>query len=164
MMRKGKIFSGLLVLAFGGSTLFPTLQAKCLSLISDKPYKHTSEMMIIDQSAENTNRQKKAEKESPFACNMLALDAEGRRRHIAVMGQMRAAIKETQELSDGYAFSFPSEQSTILLVAEFISRERLCCPFFTFELVAEREEGPLWLRLRGREGVKAFIRAELGIK
>jgi hypothetical protein len=77
---------------------------------------------------------------------------------------MRAAIKETQELSDGYALRFPSDQSTILLVAEFISRERLCCPFFTFELVAEKEDGPLWLRLRGREGVKEFIKAELGLK
>ncbi|HKQ76884.1 MAG TPA: hypothetical protein VJ810_24525 [Blastocatellia bacterium] len=120
-------------------------------------------MMINDQSVENTTGRKKAEKESPFACNMLALDAEGRRRHTVVMGQLRAAIKETQELSDGYALRFQSEQSTILLVAEFISRERLCCPFFTFELVAEREDGPLWLRLRGREGVKKFIKAELGL-
>src|SRR6185436_16363361 len=43
-------------------------------------------------------------------------------------------------------------------------RERLCCPFFTFEIVAEREGGPLWLNLRGRKGVKAFINAELGVK
>ena len=163
-MQKGKIFFGLLVLALGGSALWPALQAKCLSGLSDSPYKNAIVMMTNDQSVEKTTGQKKAEKESPFACNMLALDAEGRRRHIAVMGQMRAAIKETQELSDGYALRFPSDQSTILLVAEFISRERLCCPFFTFELVVEKEDGPLWLRLRGREGVKKFIKAELGIK
>jgi hypothetical protein len=30
-------------------------------------------------------------------------------------------------------------------------------------LIAEQEGGPLWLRLRGREGVKAFIEAELGL-
>lgn len=33
-----------------------------------------------------------------------------------------------------------------------------------FELIAEQEDGPLWLRLRGREGVKEFIEAEIGIK
>jgi len=150
-MQMGRIFFSSIILALGGSTLWPAPQTKRFDVLED-------------QSAGNTTEQKKAEKESPFACNMLALDAEGRRRHMTVMGQLRAAIKETKELSDGYAIRFPSEQSTILLVAEFISRERLCCPFFTFELVAEREDGPLWLRLRGREGVKEFIKAELGIK
>lgn len=67
-------------------------------------------------------------------------------------------------MPDGYAFRFPSKQSTILLASEFIARERLCCPFFTFELVIEPEDGPLWLRLRGAEGVKEFIKAEFGIK
>src|SRR6266542_3569306 len=72
--------------------------------------------------------------------------------------------KSKKESPDGYGFRFPAEQSTILLTSEFIARERLCCPFFTIELVAEQEDGPLWLRLRGREGVKAFIKAELSIR
>lgn len=88
------------------------------------------------QSAKGATEQKKSVKESPFACNMLALDAEGRRRHKAVTKQMQASTKEVLALPDGYAFRFPAEQSTILLVSEFIARERLCCPFFTFELVA----------------------------
>src|SRR4030095_10326340 len=116
LMQIGKNFFGLLVLALGGSVLWPTLQAKCVSVLSDGPYKNASVTMTDDRSVENTTGQKKVEKESPFACNMLALDAEGRRRHVAVTGQMRAAIKETKELSDGYAIRFPSEQSTILLV------------------------------------------------
>src|SRR5882672_7181245 len=78
--------------------------------------------------------------------------------------QKRAHTKEVQALPDGYAFRFPAEQATVLLISEFMARERLCCPFFTFELVTEQEDGPLWLRLRVREGVKDFIRAEFGIK
>jgi hypothetical protein len=93
----------------------------------------------------------------------LALDAEGRKRHKAVSEQMRAAVKEVQPLPDGYALRFDAEHATILLASEFIARERLCCPFFRFELIAEQEGGPLWLRLRGREGVKEFIEAELGL-
>jgi hypothetical protein len=116
------------------------------------------------QSAKKAAEQNQSVKESPFVCNMLALDAEGRRRHSAVTKKMKAAVKEMKELPDGYAFRFPAEQSTILLTAEFIARERLCCPFFTFELAAEQEDGPLWLRLRGRDGVKDFIKAEFGIK
>ena len=121
-------------------------------------------LVLAGSAAQDKVEQKKAAQESPLACNMLALDAEGRKRHKAVSEQMRAAVKEVQNLADGYAFRFSAEQSTILLVSEFIARERLCCPFFRFELIAEGEDGPLWLRLRGREGVKEFIKAELGIK
>jgi hypothetical protein len=35
-----------------------------------------------------------------------------------------------------------------------------CCPFFEIDLNVEREQGGLWLRLTGREGVKQLIRAE----
>jgi len=36
----------------------------------------------------------------------------------------------------------------------------LCCPFFDIDLRVEKEGGPLWLRLTGREGVKQFIKAD----
>jgi hypothetical protein len=120
-------------------------------------------LVLAGSAAQDKVEQKKTAQESPLACNMLALNAEGRKRHKAVSEQMRAAVKEVQPLPDGYAFSFEAEQATILLVSEFIARERLCCPFFRFELITEQESGPLWLRLRGREGVKAFIEAELGL-
>ena len=123
-----------------------------------------SAISVNTQAKQDTAQQQQAVKESPFACNMLALDAAGRQRHKAVSQQMHAAVKEVQELPDGYAFRFPAEQATIILLSEWIARERLCCPFFRFELVAEQEDGPLWLRLRGREGVKEFIRIELGVK
>jgi hypothetical protein len=120
-------------------------------------------LVLAGSVAQGKVEQKKTAQESPLACNMLALDAEGRKRHKAVSEQMRAAVKEVQPLPDGYAFRFEAGQATILLVSEFIARERLCCPLFRFELIAEQESGPLWLRLRGREGVKEFIEAELGL-
>lgn len=121
-------------------------------------------LVLVGSTAQDKVEQKKSAQESPLACNILALDAEGRKRHKVVAEQMRAAVKEVQDLPDGYAFRFTADQATILLVSEFITRERLCCPFLGFELIAEQEDGPLWLRLRGREGVKEFIKAELGIK
>jgi hypothetical protein len=121
-------------------------------------------LVLAGTVAQDKAEQKKPARESPLACNMLALDAEARKRHKTVSAQMRAAVKEVQPMPDGYAFRFAAEQATILLVSEFIARERLCCPFLRFELIAEEEEGSLWLRLRGREGVREFIKAELGIK
>jgi hypothetical protein len=102
--------------------------------------------------------------ESPFACDMTALDPEGRNRHAIVTRELKDAIETVRELPDGYALRFTASQPSILMVSEFIARERLCCPFFSFELVTEKEGGPLWLRLRGRDGVKGFIQAELNIK
>jgi hypothetical protein len=153
-----------LALVFLGLSLGPFIQATGSEALGYETNTKGSVTMMNSQSTEPPAEQQKLGKESPFACNLLALDAEGRRRHKTVTGQMRAATKETKSLPDGYAFRFSAEQSTILLVSEFIARERLCCPFLTFELVAEQDDGPLWLRLRGREGVKDFIRAEFGLK
>jgi len=100
----------------------------------------------------------------PFACNLNALDPEGRNRHHDVTHQLQKAIQEVAELPDGYAFRLPSSSENMLLATEFVARERLCCPFFTFELVVEKSQGPFWLKLRGREGVKEFIQTEMKIK
>ena len=48
-------------------------------------------------------------------------------------------------------------------VPEFVSLERLCCPFLTFTLDVAPDQGPLMLRLTRAAGVKDFIRAELGL-
>ncbi|HET6261648.1 MAG TPA: hypothetical protein VFG99_05345, partial [Chloroflexia bacterium] len=65
--------------------------------------------------------------------------------------------QEVTELADGYAFRFAGDGEWAAKLVEFIAMERKCCPFFTFELGFEPQEGPIWLRLRGPEGVKAFI-------
>lgn len=162
-MRKGMSLCGLSALVFLGSSLGPLIRATGSAALRNESHTKGSVTLVNSQSVTDAE-QNKPGIESPFACNMLALDAEGRRRHQAITEQMRAATKEVQPLSDGYAFRFHAEQLTILLVSEFMARERLCCPFLTFELVAEQEDGPLWLRLRGREGVKDLIKAEFGIK
>lgn len=111
-----------------------------------------------------TKRKDEAIRESPLACNVAGISAEQRPRYLALAKKLINAKKEVRELADGYAFRYSLESSTIQDLAEFIAYERLCCPFFDLELVVEREGGPGWLRLRGREGVKEFIRIEFGLK
>ena len=102
--------------------------------------------------------------ESPIACDFSAMTAEQRARRQILARQMHATTKEIQELPDGYAFRFSAEPELCLALAEFMTLERLCCPFFTFSLELAHEGGPLWLRLTGREGVKQFLRTELDLK
>ena len=105
---------------------------------------------------------KQVQKESAFACNVSGLDIAQRQRHKSLTEVLAAAKQEVRELPDGYAIRFQSESSMVKDLAEFITYERLCCPFFDFEIAMEREGGPLWLRLKGRPGVKKFIKSEFG--
>ena len=101
---------------------------------------------------------------SPFICDMTAMTKAQRTRHHALGKQLRISVIEFVELPNGYAARFPLQAELVLLVAEFITLERLCCPFFTFGLEVEKEGGPLWLKMTGDQGIKPFIRAEFGIE
>ena len=99
--------------------------------------------------------------DSPFACNRSALTAQDRKRHFDELGPMlRTMVKNVRELPEGYEFQFPADAATYRLVAEWAAGEHLCCPFFDIDLRVGRENGPLYLRLTGREGVKQFIKAD----
>jgi hypothetical protein len=99
--------------------------------------------------------------ESPFACDTWALTPEQRKRHFEELGPiLRSLRKSVRELADGYEFEFPADQQTFQLVTEWAIQERLCCPFFDIDVRLDREGGPLWLRLTGREGTKDFIKVD----
>ena len=97
----------------------------------------------------------------PLACNIEAIKTEERDQHFDLVTRWREAAEEVVELPTGYAFRFAPETTMLLGLAKFISRERLCCPFFHFEIAVEANAGPLWLRLLGGEQVKSFVRESL---
>jgi hypothetical protein len=68
---------------------------------------------------------------------------------------------EAAELPNGYAFRFRPGGVSLVELADWVESERRCCPFFDLAIEAEREGGPVWLKITGREGVKQFITAEL---
>jgi hypothetical protein len=106
----------------------------------------------------------RTEHASPFACNAMALSPEVRKRHFEEVGPALLKLrKSTRELPDGYVFEFPADNRTYQLLTEWAFQERLCCPFFDFDLRMDSEGGPLWLRLTGRPGTKEFIKMEFGI-
>lgn len=100
------------------------------------------------------------ENDTPFACDMSALNAEQRKRVLELLDVLKAQRLEIAELPDGYAFRYEMNSEIFLAAAEFITYERLCCPFFEFALLVESEKGAMRLQLKGREGVKDFIRIE----
>jgi hypothetical protein len=103
----------------------------------------------------------KSRHESPFACDRMAMTPAIRKRHFEELGPTLLKLKKsTRELADGYEFEFPADEKTFQLLAEWTIQERLCCPFFDINVRLDREGGPLWLRLTGREGTKDFIKVD----
>jgi len=99
--------------------------------------------------------------QTPFACYRQALSTAARKRHFDELSPaLRALHKGIRELPDGYEFEFAPDGATFRLLSEWADGERRCCPFFDVAIRFDREGGPLWLRLTGRDGVKEFIRGE----
>lgn len=98
---------------------------------------------------------------SPIACDLSAIAPEQRERHQAEAPQLFASADQRLELPDGFAWRHPYSAQRLMQLAEFITNERLCCPFYNFVLEIEPDGGPLWLRLTGREGVKEALAAGL---
>src|SRR5437870_10855829 len=102
---------------------------------------------------------KNGSNDMPIACCLTS--AELREREATLLAQFRSAVIEIEELPDGYAFRVPGDGKRMAIIAEMIVAERECCPFLTFELVAQPNMGAVIVRVTGPAGGKEFLRAIL---
>jgi hypothetical protein len=98
--------------------------------------------------------------DTPLACNMRVFTSAQRESHIQTTTELIQAVQSVQEVGNGYEFRFPNETEFISKIAEFISNERLCCPFLTFTLNVVSNREPVSLSLTGPLGTEEFLRAE----
>jgi hypothetical protein len=102
--------------------------------------------------------------QSKFYCNIKALAPE-ERAHLKQLGEkLTAARKAVVEMEKGYEFQFSPINATVAELADWVSMESKCCPFFDFHIDLENEGKLLCLRLTGEEGIKQFIRAEFKVQ
>ena len=100
--------------------------------------------------------------EPRIACDLNVFKPAERARHRVLIALLKAAVAEQTELPDGYGFRLSRETISLEQLAEWAGLESRCCSFFDFQLeLRPQPEGQLWLRLRGGEGVKAFIHFEV---
>lgn len=104
----------------------------------------------------SVREENRAGETQPIACTLAGPDFAARRGAIA--SDLLGHVERVVELVDGFAYQLPSADPWPATVLEFIAAERRCCSFFTFEVVFEPNDGPLWLRLRGSTEIKAFLR------
>lgn len=99
-----------------------------------------------------------------LACDLSALNPSERARRSVVASELSRLSVGREDLPDGYGFRYTADSSTLMKIAEFVSMERLCCPFLNFTIEVESANASIRLRLSGGDGVKQFIASELGIK
>ena len=103
----------------------------------------------------------KIELDIPIACTLPTSDLAQRLDNTIIALFQQADGR--QELEDGYRFRFPGTDEWADQLLDFVKFERNCCAFFAFDLAFEPNRGPIWLALRGSDGVKAFVKGELEI-
>ena len=91
----------------------------------------------------------------PIACSLTAPELQARRTE--VLQRVRVAALEVKEMSDGFAYRFPSNQPLLADLSTLIQLEHQCCPFLRFSLIVEPGNGPIWLELTGPAGTKEFL-------
>jgi len=94
-----------------------------------------------------------------LACNLKAISAAERPRYNELVKRLRTAVASRNELADGYAYKLDTKKILLPEVAEWITMERLCCPFLTFQLDV-KGNGDSMLTMRGPEGAKTILRDE----
>jgi len=97
---------------------------------------------------------------APVSCNLKAIGAAERPRYNDLMMRLRAVVRNRSELSNGFAFTLDGKAMDLPQVAEWISMERQCCPFLTFQLSASGDKPEWVLKLTGPEGTKALLEVE----
>ena len=140
-----------------------TMTLLLLALTQSVPVAAGREPDGLQETQREAIMSKDEAKDSPLACNSNALNAAERARIHALLTEFKGAAQGIKELADGYAVRLSTEASLIRDVAEFITLERQCCPFFDFGLEAQAEAGHIWLSLTGRPGVKDLARVEFAI-
>jgi hypothetical protein len=103
-------------------------------------------------------------KEIALACSLDALSASEREQHRDLTKHMRESIREIKELPEGFAFRFEGDSEQVVALARWVAFERLCCPFFSFQMEVGSKDEPLWLKVTGRDGAKDFMRAAFNLK
>jgi hypothetical protein len=96
-----------------------------------------------------------------FSCNLKSLTPAQRAEQQAMSSRLCSAVTDMKELDDGYAFRIDLDKIDLKELAAWIDLERRCCSFMRFAIEVEANEGGVWLRLTGAEGVKDFLRDEI---
>jgi len=89
------------------------------------------------------------------SCSLSAADLEERK---ALLKQLTRGVVERKQIPEGLAYRFNASDRPIPRLARLLELESDCCQFLTFKIIAERNQGPVWLEVTGPREAQSRIR------
>jgi len=99
---------------------------------------------------------------APIACDLSALTVSERKRRRSLAKAFARAVIGRGELANGFEFYVDPAKVDLPSLAEWTALERRCCPFLHFRIEVGPTDTHIVVALSGDQGVKEFLRAELG--
>ena len=99
--------------------------------------------------------------EVPVACNPKAIPENSKPRYTALAKQLRGSIVSKRSIRGGYELGLDSGRIGFAEAAEWVSLERLCCPFWRFQLATGEAEDRWTLRIVGPRAAKPILEAAI---
>ena len=91
----------------------------------------------------------------PIACRLNPFELFARRD--TLLPGVIARAEQSEVLPDGRRWRFKPSSELLLALAAMIDAERRCCPFLRFQVLAEADNGPVWLEVTGPKGTREFL-------
>lgn len=141
--------------------LNPTPMTVCLPLMLAMPLACAQPSTSSKETPAMTTEARPAST-MPIACRPQALSKEERAQSQTLRTELASATMETKALPNGYAFRYCADAALFEKAAQWISLERRCCPFLSFELMwQEGDDAAPQLSITGPAGTKAFMAEEM---
>lgn len=67
-----------------------------------------------------------------FACQLTTPELQ--KRKATIIQVLKTKFIDKTELESGYSYTFNASEEVLDLIFNFIKSERLCCPFFSFQI------------------------------
>ena len=93
----------------------------------------------------------------PLSCKLTTPELQ--KRKATVISELKALVINRKELPNGYRYEFAATDDILDKLASFIKTERMCCDFFTFDLIVEQTS--TLLAITGPDGTKEFLKKEV---
>ncbi|MBY0434401.1 MAG: hypothetical protein K2U26_09850 [Cyclobacteriaceae bacterium] len=109
------------------------------------------------QSIEPINLKERA----ALTCKLTSKELQHRRK--TVLADLKNQMLTKDEMGNGFEYTFSGTDAIIDQLSEFVKTERQCCDFFDYEIKITGDTKTAKLKITGPEGVKEFIKEELGL-
>ena len=103
-----------------------------------------------------------AHREVPIGCDLTVFNIRERIKHVALAKSLLGKARQLIEHDDGFTFIFEQSPALEMKIAEWVTNEKRCCPFFSFEFSRADMPPSLRLRISGPSGAKEILR--IGLK